>query len=327
MDLKIRHLECFLTLAETRHFGKAARLLDMSQPALTLQIQSMESVIGVPLFDRDRRRVELTEAGQSLVSTGHRILNELRSFRNSVALLASEQPLRVVCAPAGEQVILPAVIRRLKEIAPNIRIDLCSLSPIEQLQALQENRVDVLLMVRRLEAPGITFQLITKQRMYAVVPEGSKFARKGSISVRDFASCPIIVTARQYCDKTQGLVESLLRPYGVEANFIEAPVRQSAQEALVAAGVGLAINTEWRLLAPFPGTKMVPFVEPIPALHLGVAWRTAPESANLNKFKTALQDVVFNLMSHRRPVPVGMKPHSKVAPIVEELLFPQSEAG
>ncbi|MGC2401693.1 MAG: LysR substrate-binding domain-containing protein [Acidobacteriaceae bacterium] len=322
MDLKIRHLECFLTVAETLHFGKAARLLYMSQPALTFQIQSMESAIGVQLFDRDRRRVELTEAGRNLVSTGNRILSELRRFTNSVASLASEQPLRVVCAPAGEQVILPAVIRRLKEISPNVRVGLWSLSPIEQLQALQENRVDVLLMVRRVEVPGITFKLITKQRIYAVVPEGSRFAQKGSISVRDFASQPIIVAARQYCDKTHELVESLLSPYGVEPNFIEAPVRQSAQEALVAAGVGVALNTEWRLLAPFPGVKMVSFEEPIPPLHLGAAWRTVLESSNLSNFKIALQDVIFDLMSHKKLSQTSVRSRPAMAAAAGHASFP-----
>jgi DNA-binding transcriptional LysR family regulator len=227
----------------------------------------------------------------------------------------------VVCAPAGEQVILPAVIRRLKEISPNVRVDLCSLSPIEQLQALQENRVDVLLMVRRVEVPGITFQLITKQRIYAVVPEGSRFAKRGSISVRDFASQPIIVTGRQYCDKTQELVESLLSPYGVEPNFIEAPVRQSAQEALVAAGVGVALNTEWRLLAPFPGVEMVAFEEPIPPLHLGAAWRTALESSNLSNFKIALQDVIFNLMSHKKLSQAAVRSRPTVAAVAERESF------
>src|SRR4051794_4956429 len=99
MDLKIKQLKVFLALAETLHFGKAAQHLYMSQPALTFQIQSMEAAIGMQLFNRDRRHVELTEAGRNFVITGNRIMGELRKFKENLDALATEQPLRVVCAP------------------------------------------------------------------------------------------------------------------------------------------------------------------------------------------------------------------------------------
>jgi DNA-binding transcriptional LysR family regulator len=301
MDLKIKQLKVFLILAEFLHFGKAAQHLYMSQPALTFQIQTLEAAVGLQLFNRDRRHVELTKAGKSFVATGNRIMSELRRFEESLVLLATEQPLRVVCAPSGEQVILPAVIRRLKEISPKSQVELCSMSPIEYLRALQENRVDVLLMVRRIDAPGVEFQLISNQQLYAVVPEGSSFAKRGSISLREFGAQPVIATARQHCDQTQPMLERLLAPFGVSPRFIEAPGRQSAQEALVAAGMGLALANEWRLLAPFPGVKMVPFQEPLAPLQLGAAWRTSFESPILGSFKTALQDVIFELGKQKRP--------------------------
>jgi DNA-binding transcriptional LysR family regulator len=301
MDLKIKQLKVFLALAETLHFGKAAQHLYMSQPALTFQIQSMEAAIGMQLFNRDRRHVELTDAGKSFVITGNRIMSELRKFKENLDSLATEQPLRVVCAPSGEQVILPAVIRRLKEISPNGRVELCSMNPIEYLRALHENRVDVLLMVRRIDSPGVAFQLISNQQLYVVVPEGSTFAKRGSISVQEFGEQPVIVTARQQCDQTQPMVERMLAPFGITPQFIEAPGRQSAQEALVAAGMGLTLANEWRLLAPFPGVKMVPFEESLAPLQLGSAWRTSFESPILSAFKTALQDVIFELGKQKKP--------------------------
>jgi DNA-binding transcriptional LysR family regulator len=321
MDLKIKQLECFLTVAETLHFGKAAQRLHISQPALTFQIQSMESSIGMQLFDRNRRSVALTETGRNLVVTGNRILTELRSFKESVVSLASEQVLRVVCAPAGEQVILPSVIRRLKQLTPHIRIDMVSLQPIEQTRALQDGSVDVLLMVRRVGVPGVAFQPITDQRLFAVVPEGSRFAQRGRISVHEFAAQPVIVASRQYCDKTQPLIEKLLAPYGVAPRFIEAPGRQSVQEAMVAAGMGVSLNTEWRLMAPFPGVKMIPFEEQIPQLQLGAAWRTSFESNALSTFKTALRDVIFDLGRRtKEPLSIG-KSNSPVVTSSEVALF------
>jgi DNA-binding transcriptional LysR family regulator len=318
MDLRIKQLKVFLALAETLHFGKAAQQLYMSQPALTFQIQSMESTIGMQLFNRDRRHVEMTAAGKSLVVTGKRIISELRQFEEGIDSLATEQPLRVMCAPSGEQVILPAVIRQLKKISPKCQIDLCSLPPIEYIRALQENRVDVLLMVRKRETPGLVFQPITTQQLYAVVPEGSEFARRNSISVHEFVELPVVVAGRQHCDQTQPLIERILAPYGITPRFLEAPARQSAREALVAAGLGYTLANEWRLVAPFPGVKMVPFEEFIPRLHLGASWRSSFESPILNSFKAALQDVIADLGKPSRssiPLPaVNKKIPSIVTP-------------
>jgi DNA-binding transcriptional LysR family regulator len=302
MDLRIKQFKVFLALAETLHFGKAAQQLYMSQPALTFQIQSMESEIGMQLFNRDRRHVELTEAGKNLVITGNRIMSELRQFKENLGVLATEQQLRVICAPSGEHVILPTIIRRLKEIWPNCNVVLSSYPPIEYLRALQENHVDVLLMVRKVETPGVTFQPITKQQMYAVVPEHSVFAQRGSISVQEFAENPVIVTSRQFCDQTQPLYERMLLPYGVTPQFIEAPGQQSAQMSLVAAGVGLAMANEWRLQAPpFPGIKMVPFEQTMPPMQLGAAWRSSAESPMLNSFKLILEDVIYELSKEKKP--------------------------
>jgi DNA-binding transcriptional LysR family regulator len=301
MDLKLKQLKVFLTVAETLHFGKAAQQLYMSQPALTFQIQSIESAIGIQLLNRGRRHVELTDAGKGFVKTANRIISEMRQFKESLDSLSTEEPLRVVCAPSGEHVILPAVIRRLKEISPSCRVDLCSLHPIDYQRALQDNRVDVLLMVRHMETPGIAFQLITKQQMYAVVPEGSYYAERGSISLEAFGQQPIIVTSLQQDDETQPLIERMLEPYGITPNFINAPGRQSARVALVAAGMGVTLANEWRLSERFPGVKMIPFEESLEPMKLGAAWRTSFESPMLTNFKSALQDVIFELSQQKKP--------------------------
>jgi DNA-binding transcriptional LysR family regulator len=300
MDLRIKQLKVFLALAETLHFGKAAQQLYMSQPALTFQIQSMEATIGTQLFNRDRRRVELTPAGRNLVITGKRVISELRHFEDSIGRLATERPLRVICAPCGEQIVLPAVIRRLKKMSPKSNIELCSLAPIEHLRALQDNRVDALLMVKRIDTPGIAFQPIAYQHVCAVVPEGSSFAKRGSISVHEFAEQPVIVADRQHCDQSQPLIGRLLEPFGIVPRFLEAPARQSARAALVAAGMGFTMANEWRLmLAPFPGVKIVPFEEYIPPVEFGAAWRTSFESPVLASFKAALDHVISNLSKQK----------------------------
>ncbi len=292
MDLRFRQLECFLVLAETLNFGRAATQLHTSQPALSFQIKSMESEIGIELFMRDKRHVSLTEAGRKFIAVAKSILNEVRGYEESIRALSESRSLRILCGPAGEQYFLPAILGALSRQAPEWNVELCSMAPIEHVSALRENRVDLLFMVRRIEASGITFIPFFDEPWYAVVPQNSEVAKRGRISIEDFTSHPIIVTGRRYSDKSASQLEDLLIPFGVQPRFLEAPPSPSARFALVAAGHGYSFCTG--LLAPSPNVpvKMIPFEESLPPLQRGAAWRSNFDPYSLSVIKHALAEVL-----------------------------------
>src|SRR6185436_8047121 len=76
MDLDLRRLRYFVAVAEELHFGRAARRLNLSQPPLSVQIQTLERVLGTPLLTRTKRRVALTEAGQVLLEESRRLIGQ-----------------------------------------------------------------------------------------------------------------------------------------------------------------------------------------------------------------------------------------------------------
>jgi DNA-binding transcriptional LysR family regulator len=292
MDLRFRQLECFLVLAETLNFGRAANQLHTSQPALSFQIKAMEAEVGSELFERDKRHVSLTEAGSKLVTSAKTILKEVRAYEDSIRAISGSRTLRVFCGPAGEQHFLPATLRALSKRAPDWSVELCDMQPIEHTSALRENRADLLLMVRRIEGPGLTFLPISDEPWFAVVPRDSKVAKRGRISVAEFCRQPIVVTGRRYSDKVASQLEELLLPFEADLKLLEAPPSPTARFAMVAAGQGYSFCTG--LLAPSPDSpvKAIPFEEYLPPLQRGVAWRTNFDPNSLIVVKQALSEVV-----------------------------------
>jgi DNA-binding transcriptional LysR family regulator len=288
VDLRFRQLECFLILAETLNFGRAAVRANTSQPALSFLIKTMETEIGAELFKRDKRHVELTVAGAELVGVAKSVLSQLRFYEETVRSLSIGRTLRIFCSQAGESRMLPAVLRFLHTRAPNWNIEFCSLWPIEYAAALRENRVDVLLMVRPFEAPGITFLPIAREPWRAAVPLNSPLAERASISMRDLASKPLLVPGAQYCDWYRPIVKDLFKPFGVQPEMVDAPMSLAARFAMVAGGKGNAICTESQTCFVSSTVKILNIEDRLPLYERGAAWRSSFDPSALSILKHAL---------------------------------------
>lgn len=116
--MEIRHIQSFLVLSQTLHFGRAARQLHLSQPGLSRQIQALERDLGVALFHRLGRRVALTPAGQVLVGHARQIADDLAEARRAVASLESDRiSLSAVGRCDGQ--VHDEVVERPERVAPH----------------------------------------------------------------------------------------------------------------------------------------------------------------------------------------------------------------
>ncbi|MHB2015901.1 MAG: LysR family transcriptional regulator [Candidatus Xenobia bacterium] len=149
MDLKLRQLRYFVAVAEELHFGRAARRLGMAQPPLSQQIAQLERDLGVRLFERTRRRVELTPAGRLMLAQARQSLALAERMRNMVPLDDPAGHLRIGYQSAGA---LPAVCPLLKqyhEQFPRVRMDLMQMAPEQPL-----SEVDVAIVPTSARAPA-----------------------------------------------------------------------------------------------------------------------------------------------------------------------------
>ena len=114
--MEFRHIRYFITVAEEKHFGKAALRLGISQPPLSQQIQSLEHEVGTKLLDRSHHRVALTKAGEIFLEEAYKLLRHYEQFRQTIAQAISGElgQLNIACVPSAFYEIIPPIIQRFK---------------------------------------------------------------------------------------------------------------------------------------------------------------------------------------------------------------------
>ena len=130
--MEIRHLRYFVAVAEELHFGRAARRLHIQQPPLSRQIQDLESELGFPLFERSRRRVELTPAGRALLGRARQVFDALDvAIHDARSASEGESGRLVVGYPSSLAYSgLTELLRAFHTRFPSVEISLRELPPL-----------------------------------------------------------------------------------------------------------------------------------------------------------------------------------------------------
>src|SRR5690606_32547653 len=144
MNLSVRHLRAFLTLATTRSFTRAAQELHISQPGLSLMMREMESRIECQLFERTTRSVELTDVGRRFLVSAQRIIDELDSIAPALnqASVAQRQTLHVAATPVFAASVMPHVHKRLRILHPGVSLQLVDVPKSEVETLVRTDAVD-----------------------------------------------------------------------------------------------------------------------------------------------------------------------------------------
>lgn len=190
--IKIRS---FVAVAETLAFGKAADLLNLSQPALSGHVRDLEAMLGAPLFHRTTRRVELTQEGANFLPRARRALDEieagLNELRDHVSLQRGQ--LTVACVPSVGTLVLPRVLGEFSERYPNISVKILDGAADHVVERVRERKADFGVGPLPDDAmeeidPAHTLN----DRFLGLLPEGHPLAEEPHVTLRDLARHPFL---------------------------------------------------------------------------------------------------------------------------------------
>lgn len=136
--MELRQLQYFLAVAEVLSFSQAARQLNMAQPPLTRRIRQLEQELGVQLFDRNSRRVELTNVDRVFVEEAHRVLEQVEQSIEVTQRASRGEVGRLVIAFEGSSAydVIPASLKAYREQFPNVELVVLGMTTEQQIEAL-----------------------------------------------------------------------------------------------------------------------------------------------------------------------------------------------
>ncbi|MCM3805018.1 LysR family transcriptional regulator [Streptomyces sp. DR7-3] len=189
IELETRELEYFIAVADELHFSRAAVRLSIAQPALSKAIRRIETRLGVPLFVRSSRHVELTPAGETLREHGRHALNAVSAaVRNARRAADAQAHLRLVLKPGGDAGLLSGILAEYAHQPDARRVDILFSGPADRTDFLRDGRADVgLLFAPFDDLDGLAHETLHSEERVAILPSGHRLAGRASVRMSDLA--------------------------------------------------------------------------------------------------------------------------------------------
>ncbi|NYV76220.1 LysR family transcriptional regulator [Streptomyces sp. UH6] len=290
--MELRQLRHFLTLAEECHFGRAAARLHVAQPALSQQVKQLERELGVSLFNRSTRHVELTEAGRHLVEHARVLVAEERRALVHMRELATGHAGRVSVGFIGTATydVLPRVARTVRARLPRITLELRGETLTPQLaEGLRSGAFDLAVLRGALDAEDIRTVPLRSEPLMAVLPSHHRLAGRPSVPLADLAGEPFVVHPSQARSSMYDLVLAACRRAGFRPAQLLEVGETATLVVLVAAGHGVALVPASVRSLSVEGVTYVPLAEP-ESVDLLLARRARPESAAVDQVASVIVD-------------------------------------
>jgi len=244
MDLNLRQLRAFVTVAELRSFTRAAQVLHLSQPALTVQIRKLEEALHCRLLDRTSRTVDLTRIGRELLPVLRRTLQELdavvtESHAQGAGHLGT---VRVACLPSFAASLLPEVILACRARHPGLSFVVRDAVASRVMQLVREEEVDLGITAGETLDASLEVLHQVEDRLCLVLPADHPLAKRKRLHIEHLLDLPLVLT--DPATSVRGVVDAAFLGLGRQPHIACETTYMTTAVAMVRAGLGLTILPE-----------------------------------------------------------------------------------
>jgi DNA-binding transcriptional LysR family regulator len=279
--MELRQLHYFLAVAEELNFSRAAERLRITQPPLSMQIQNLEKELGFPLFYRNNRHVELTDAGNVFRKDVQNIMDQLQRAAERARRTHHGEigTLKVGFVGSATYDILPAVLREFRRSHPEVEVQLFELSTPAQIHMLYEDKIDVGVLRPPVDNDAICTEIVSVAPCVLAVPKQHPLLERNNLSVAAIRPYPFVMLS----PKTwAGLYDEVLK-------LCNPTIRQEALEfqtviGLVAAGMGIAVVPQSAMNLHTQDVVYLRLNSELPLAPMAISWKRNNQSLLVRTF-------------------------------------------
>jgi DNA-binding transcriptional LysR family regulator len=264
MNVNLKLMHTFLLVAEHSSFCRAAEVSNRSQSAVSMQIRQLELQLGVSLFHRTTRRVQLTREGELLLVCARNAVAELQTGLRQIkdAVDIQRGRLTLACAPTLAATRLPGILATFQKSYPGVTAHVRELASVEMLDCIRRQDVDFGIGPRSPNATEFQFQPILLDEIYALIPTCLDVTQqRETITLLELSHMPTLVLKGS--SAMHGMLDKAQKAAGVTLNIKYEVQQVQTQIAMATAGLGAAILPRIAIpLKPDPRVRAVPIVDP-----------------------------------------------------------------
>lgn len=276
MRPSIRQLEYLVALADHLHFGQAAKACGVTQPALSVQIQQLEDLVGAQLIERTPKQILLTGVGEKMAAGARRLLRELDDV-TAVARSAGKPltgPLRLGIIPTVAPYLLPHLLPLVRKTHAQIRLILREDQTENLVRQLREGRLDLLLLALPVEGADLEELPLFLEPFVLALPRSHPLGKSRKVRQTQLAGQEVLLLEDGHCLRDQAL--EVCHAAGARESAEVQATSLPTLVQMVAGGMGVTLLPASSVEAEVRGRDSLevrPFEDPSPNRTIGLLWR------------------------------------------------------
>ncbi len=291
--MELRHLRYFVMVAEELHFGRAAARLQMTQQPLSQQIYQLEAELGVSLFRRTKRRIQLTDAGEVFLKEAHQLLLQAEQSIEKARQAARGEVGRLSIGFSGFATysVLPKVLQTFRERFPQVELNLEEMTTSVQIQALLKKQIDLGLMIPPVSDKSLLIELLLQEPLVVVLPETHLLAKESDLALSALADEPFILVPRHLEPGYYDQCISLFQQAGFSPKVVQKASQKQTILGLVSAGMGVSLAPASIRNICRMGVVYTNLSTPT-KVYLAAVWQQEETSSVLQTFLRVIREIV-----------------------------------
>ncbi len=285
--VELRHLRYFRVVAESGGISASARRLYIAASAISESIKDLEEELGVPLFDRRGRALQLTMEGKAFLEDARRLLDLADQAIDHVRRISTGESgsLRVGFFAGAFGSFAPKLIASFRRCHKGIRLNLVEMLPSQQAEALLNGTIDIGFTRPgpELEVLVLSTQHFQTETLFAVLPKSHKLARSHELQVTSLAGEPFVINERKFSSALYDRILTLCTNAGFSPLIAATASASNGVAALVEAGEGIAILTEI-VRSPESSLRFIPLIDAEATIDIVLAWKAENSNAAVKAF-------------------------------------------